>query len=56
MKQIKFTDGCPNGCEYCYEPKIETKFYDPIIPEKGKDSLQRKHNQMVLFKIDPELK
>lgn len=21
MKQIKFTDGCPNQCAYCYEPK-----------------------------------
>ena len=30
MKQIKFTDGCPNQCSYCYEPK-EMKYYDPII-------------------------
>jgi len=29
--KIKFTDGCPNGCKYCYEPK-EIKCYDPVIP------------------------
>ena len=32
MKVIKFTDGCPNGCNFCYEPK-EIKTYDPKIPE-----------------------
>ena len=32
MKQIQFTSGCPNNCQYCYEPK-EMKYYDPIIPE-----------------------
>ncbi len=31
MQQIKFTEGCPNNCEYCYEPK-ELKIYDPKIP------------------------
>ena len=31
MKQMKFTDGCPNQCKYCYEPK-EMKYYDPEIP------------------------
>ena len=38
MKKIKFTDGCPNGCAYCYEPK-EIKTYDPDIPE-GEDLVQ----------------
>ena len=32
MQQIKFTDGCPNGCEYCYEPKVQPKNYLPDIP------------------------
>lgn len=32
MKQIKFTDGCPNQCEYCHEPE-EMKYYEPEIPE-----------------------
>jgi len=36
MKRIKFTDGCPNNCAYCYEPK-EMKYYDPILPD---DDLQ----------------
>jgi len=31
MKQIKFTDGCPNQCSYCYEPK-EMKYHHPLIP------------------------
>lgn len=31
MNQIKFTDGCPNQCEYCYEPK-EMKYYHPNVP------------------------
>lgn len=30
MKQIQFTKGCPNGCQFCYEPKkveeLEVKF------------------------------
>jgi len=30
--QIQFTQGCPNGCEYCYEPKREFKCFEPIIP------------------------
>ena len=34
MQKIKFTDGCPNGCQYCYEPMIPIKFYEPIF---GKD-------------------
>lgn len=33
IKKIKFTDGCPNGCLYCYAPKTEIKYYDPEIPE-----------------------
>lgn len=32
MKQIKFTDGCPNQCSYCYEQK-NIVVYDPKIPE-----------------------
>ena len=32
MKQIKFTDGCPNKCDYCDEPKVTPKFYEPEIP------------------------
>ncbi len=31
MNKIKFTDGCPNQCKYCYEPK-QIKTYDPQIP------------------------
>lgn len=31
MKSIKFTDGCPNGCAFCYEKK-DMVFYDPEIP------------------------
>ena len=31
MEQIQFTKGCPNGCQYCYEPK-EMEYYDPKIP------------------------
>lgn len=30
IQKIKFTDGCPNGCKYCYEPKKEIKYYNPI--------------------------
>lgn len=30
MMKVKFTDGCPNGCEYCYEPKKERKYY-PVL-------------------------
>lgn len=26
MKQIQFTKGCPNNCEYCYEPKEIEQF------------------------------
>ena len=34
-QKIKLTDGCPNGCQYCYEPKIPTKYYPmPEIKEK----------------------
>ena len=32
MKQIKFTDGCPNNCSYCYEPK-EITIHCPDIPK-----------------------
>lgn len=32
MRTIKFTDGCPNGCEYCYEPKVKPTYYNPQIP------------------------
>lgn len=35
MKQIQFTSGCPNNCNYCHEPK-EIKTYYPDIPE-GED-------------------
>ena len=31
MKQIQFTKGCPNGCQFCYEGK-EMKYYNPKIP------------------------
>ncbi len=31
MKQIQFTKGCPNGCQFCYEPK-EIEYYYPPIP------------------------
>ena len=31
MDQIKFTDGCPNDCKFCYEPR-KIKTYDPNIP------------------------
>jgi len=34
MKKYKFTDGCPNGCEYCYEPKVIPKFYEYCIIER----------------------
>ena len=37
MGRIKFTDGCPNNCPYCYEP-TEIKVYDPSIPPA--DSVQ----------------
>ena len=30
MEAIQFTSGCPNNCEYCYEPK-ELEFYDHKI-------------------------
>ncbi len=33
MKQIQFTKGCPNGCQFCYEPKKIEVFY-PAIPEE----------------------
>ena len=32
MKQIQFTKGCPNGCQFCYEPK-EIQTYKVTIPE-----------------------
>lgn len=32
MRQIQFTSGCPNACQYCYEPK-EMRYYDPEIPD-----------------------
>jgi len=38
MKQIQFTKGCPNQCEYCYEPK-EMEYYDPNIPV-GEDCIR----------------
>ncbi len=31
MKQIQFTKGCPNGCQFCYEDK-EMEYYNPKIP------------------------
>ena len=31
---VKFTAGCPNQCEYCYEPP-EMKYYDPIISQRN---------------------
>lgn len=31
MQKIKLTDGCPNGCQYCYAPKTPIKYYD--MPE-----------------------
>ena len=31
MKQIQFTKGCPNGCQFCYEGK-EMEYYNPKIP------------------------
>lgn len=32
MQKILLTEGCPNGCAYCYEPKKEFKtFESPII-------------------------
>jgi hypothetical protein len=34
-QRIKLTDGCPNSCQYCYEPNKAVKYYDmPIIKEK----------------------
>ena len=27
MQKIKLTDGCPNGCAYCYEPKVKPQVY-----------------------------
>lgn len=32
IKSIQFTSGCPNGCEYCYEPRI-IKCLSPEIPD-----------------------
>jgi hypothetical protein len=32
MKQIQFTKGCLNGCDYCYEPP-EIECFNPIIPD-----------------------
>lgn len=32
MKQIQFTKGCPNACDYCYEDQ-ELIIYDPKIPK-----------------------
>ena len=34
IDKIKFTDGCPNHCSYCYEP-AEMKYYNPEIPTEG---------------------
>lgn len=31
MQKIKLTDGCPNNCAFCYEPKVEPKYYDPPV-------------------------
>jgi pyruvate-formate lyase-activating enzyme len=38
MKKIQFTKGCPNGCEYCYEP-TEIEYLYPDIP-KNKECVQ----------------
>jgi len=32
MNKIQFTSGCPNNCDYCYEPK-EITCFNPEIPE-----------------------
>ena len=37
-QKIKLTDGCPNGCHYCYEPKVPTKYYD--MPELKEEYIQ----------------
>lgn len=34
MKQIQFTSGCLNNCQYCYEPK-EINTFNPIIPNNN---------------------
>ncbi len=33
MEKIQFTKGCPNQCQYCYEPK-EMEYYGPKIPNE----------------------
>lgn len=33
MKQIQFTSGCPNNCQYCYEPTY-MNYFNPIIPKE----------------------
>lgn len=40
IQKIKFTDGCPNGCLYCYEPKVEPKYYYPNWDKSSKDLIQ----------------
>lgn len=35
VQKITLTDGCPNGCVYCYAPKTEIKYYPmPKITDK----------------------
>ncbi len=38
MKKIQFTKGCPNNCEYCYEPK-EMEYLNVAFPD-GEDCVQ----------------
>lgn len=36
VQKILLTDGCPNGCEYCYEPKKDVATYPlPYIKERN---------------------
>ena len=38
MKQIQFTKGCPNGCQFCYEPKkIEQLHPDVMSISEGEE-------------------
>lgn len=34
MQKIKLTDGCPNNCSYCYEPKEMTFYGMPDIYDR----------------------
>jgi hypothetical protein len=38
VQKVKLTDGCPNGCSFCYEPKKEPFFYP--IPAFTGDYIQ----------------